>query len=66
MYVPSTEELAAIAAAYLVVTGRAEPAQQPERSRWALAGRLGLDDAAEPRFIARTASRWNIAARLDG
>ena len=66
MHVPSADELAAIAAAYLVVAGRRESPARTEASRWALAGRIRLQDAAEARFVARAASRWNAAGRLDG
>jgi hypothetical protein len=65
MRCPSAEELAAIAAAYLAVTARATP-PRAEASRWALAGRIRLRDAADARFAARAASRWNVAGRLDG
>lgn len=66
MHVPTADELAAIAAAYLIVTGRRELSPRAEVSRWALTGRIPLDDAAETRFVARAASRWNAAGRLDG
>ncbi|HEY0393775.1 MAG TPA: hypothetical protein VGD01_04705 [Candidatus Elarobacter sp.] len=64
--VPTAEELAAIAAAYLVLTAREAPAAPREVSRWALAGRLPLNDGPRARFAARSASRWTIAGRLDG
>ena len=66
MHVPSADQLAAIAAAYLVVAGRTGSPPRAEASRWALAGRIPLEDAAEARFIARAASRWSAAGRLDG
>jgi hypothetical protein len=66
MRVPSEEELAAIAVAYLPVTRRDEPAPRAEASRWALAGRLPLRDVQQARFAGRTASRWSAAGRCDG
>ena len=66
MHVPSAEELAAIAAAYLVVTARTEPLRRAEASRWALAGRIASADNGAARLVARAASRWNAAGRLDG
>jgi hypothetical protein len=65
MHAASAEELAAIAAAYLVVTARTAPPPRAEASRWALAGRIAADDDAAARFVARAASRWNAAGRLD-
>ena len=66
MHVPSADELAAIAAAYLVVTARTEPPRRAEPSRWALAGRIASDDDIAARLVARAASRRNAAALLDG
>jgi hypothetical protein len=69
MRVPSADELAAIAAAYLVVTssGEREPARaESTASRWSLAGRVPLNDAPRARFAASRASRWAMAGRLDG
>jgi hypothetical protein len=66
MRVPSADELAAIAAAYLVVAARRESPVRTEASRWALAGRIRLNDAGDARFVARAAARWNAAGRLDG
>jgi hypothetical protein len=63
MDVPSADELAAIAAAFLAVTRRA--GARAEASRWALAGRLPNCDPATIRFAARSGSRWNVAGRLD-
>lgn len=62
MHVPTADELAAIAAAYLVVTERSEP---PVRSlsRWALAGRIETDPEAVRNSGAAT-RRWETAARL--
>ena len=65
--VPSADELAAIAAAYVTVTAAADtPPQAPSSSRWSLAGRLPDVDEERVRFAARSASRWNAAGRLDG
>jgi hypothetical protein len=67
MRVPSEDELAAIAAAYVAVTaGSDTPAQTPAPSRWRLAGRLPEIDQQRVRFAATAASRWNAAGRLDG
>lgn len=62
MHVPSADELAAIAAAYLIVTEPSEPLERTV-SRWALAGRVDTD----PDAIRATAGtrRWATAARLD-
>ncbi len=67
MTAPSAEELAAIAAAYLVVArGDDAPQQQAQASRWAVAGRLSVDDAQGARFTVRGESRWSAAGRVDG
>jgi len=66
MRVPTEDELAAIAVAYLAVTRRDDTPAPAEAPRWRLAGRLPLTDAHEARFAARSASRWSIAGRLDG
>jgi hypothetical protein len=69
MRVPSADELAAIAAAYLVVSssGERDPARAGDAaSRWSLAGRVRLNDAPRARFAASAASRWTMAGRLDG
>ena len=68
MRVPSEEELAAIAAAYVAVTAVPDTAAQaPPPSRWRLAGRLPGIDEQRLRFVASTTvSRWNAAGRLDG
>jgi hypothetical protein len=67
MISPSADELAAITAAYLILTRREDAAENvPDPPRWALAGRLPVDDAPETRFAARSASRWAAAGRLDG
>ncbi len=67
MRVPTAEELAAIAAAYLSISRAVAPSAQPAAapSRWRLAGRLPVADAAQARSAARSASRWTIAGRLD-
>jgi hypothetical protein len=66
MHVPTADELAAIAAAYVAVTAAPETPAAPEASRWRLAGRLPEIDDQDVRFAARSASRWNAAGRLDG
>ena len=67
MRVPSADELAAIAAAYVAVTAVSDTsAQTPAPSRWQLAGRLPEIDEQRVRFAAASASRWNAAGRLDG
>jgi len=68
MHVPSADELAAIAVAYLAVT-QLEPTPSPasaEVPRWRLAGRLPELDPQLARFAARFASRWNAAGQLNG
>ncbi len=65
MRVPTADELAAIAAAYLAVAPGDERPAPAEASRWRLAGRLRLEDAARTRVLARAASRWSAAGRLD-
>ena len=45
MHVPSAEELAAIAAAYIIATEQSEPLERTV-SRWALAGRVETDPDA--------------------
>jgi hypothetical protein len=68
MHVPSEDELAAIAAAYVAVVSQGDDgngAQLPRASRWALAGRLPLEhDTA--RVVASHGNRWNLAGRLSG
>ena len=67
MHVPSADELAAIAAAYVAVTTAVDTSgQAPGPSRWRLAGRLPDIDEQRVRFAATSASRWNAAGRLDG
>jgi hypothetical protein len=67
MHVPTADELAAIAAAYVAVTAVTDdtPAQA-RASRWSLAGRLPDVDDQRVRFATTPASRWNAAGRLDG
>jgi hypothetical protein len=66
MHVPTEDELAAIAVAYLTVTRRDDLPARAEASRWSTAGRLPLPDARRARVVARSASRWSAAGRLDG
>ncbi|GAC1579906.1 MAG: hypothetical protein NVS3B7_14170 [Candidatus Elarobacter sp.] len=66
MHVPTADELAAIAVAYLALTRRDHAAPRTEASRWRLAGRLPALDAERARLAAAGASRWTIAGRLDG
>ncbi len=66
MHVPTADELAAIAAAYIAVTATNDgPAQRPA-SRWSLAARLPDVEDERVRLAATSASRWNAAGRLDG
>jgi hypothetical protein len=66
MRVPSEDELAAIATAYLAVTTTSDATAQAEPpSRWRLAGRLPDADDQRVRFAATQASRWSAAGRLD-
>lgn len=62
---PSADELAAIAAAYLIVARAARTATPPpvQPSRWALAARLPLGERLR---AARGRSNWAAAVRLDG
>ncbi len=66
MHVPTADELAAIAGAYIAVTSHSETPAKPETSRWRLAGRLPEIEEQRVRFAAAAASRWNAAGRLDG
>jgi len=63
---PNADELAAIAAAYAIVAARRAAIVREEASRWSLAGRLPSPDPQLIRVAARSASRWNAAARRDG
>jgi hypothetical protein len=65
MRVPTADELAAIAAAYLLRVPPDDAPASPAPSRWRLAGRLTVTDAARARHAARVTSRWNAAGRLD-
>ncbi|MBV8643288.1 MAG: hypothetical protein JO225_05165 [Candidatus Eremiobacteraeota bacterium] len=64
MRAPSAEELAAIAAAYAIVSAAraAEVPAEPIVSRWALAARL-RDDEADARTVATGGNRWARASR---
>jgi hypothetical protein len=66
MHVPTAEELAAIAVAYLAVTRRDEPPVPREISRWRLAGRLDAGDVHRVRGAVPSGSRWRMAGRFDG
>jgi hypothetical protein len=66
MHVPTADELAAIATAYLVVTAATGTPAQPQTSRWSLAGRLPDVEDERVRLAAQAPSRWNLAGRLDG
>jgi hypothetical protein len=66
MRVPTEDELAAIAVAYLAVTPPSDEPASAQASRWSLAGRLPVTDAERARFAARSVSRWKAAGRLDG
>jgi hypothetical protein len=67
MRVPTAEELAAIAAAYVVRSRAAGSGAQPAAapSRWRLAGRLPVADVSLARRLDRAASRWSVAGLLD-
>jgi hypothetical protein len=63
---PGADALAAIAAAYLLVSRRDVPAPPPAAApRWRLAGRLAGIDADRLRTLSGTRSRWSAAGRLD-
>jgi hypothetical protein len=61
---PTPEELAAIAAAYVLRIAGDDVAVPPVTSRWRLAARLPVAPA-RARFAA-TISRWKAAGRVDG
>jgi hypothetical protein len=63
---PNPDAIVAIAAAYLILTRRAAPAEAPIVSRWRLADRLSSLDPLRVRFAAHAGSRWSAAGRLDG
>ncbi|HEV3086761.1 MAG TPA: hypothetical protein VGX96_05995 [Candidatus Elarobacter sp.] len=62
MNAPTDDELAAIAAAYVIVTRAPRTPMQPEPSRWRLAARLSLTDPDVVRPAARNRARWRTAA----
>ncbi len=66
MHVPTANELAAIAAAYVAVTARTASPMPSQTLRWSFAGRLPDVDDESVRFAATSTSRWNAAGRLDG
>jgi hypothetical protein len=66
MRVPTAEELAAIAAAYLVVTRTTDEPVAPAVPRWRLAARLPAAGPDLVRGTARARSRWALAGRVDG
>ncbi len=57
---------AVVAAARLIVARRAAGAPRDAGSRWALAARLRVNDAAGARRAAQAASRWTVAGRFHG
>jgi hypothetical protein len=61
--VEGAEELAAIAAAYLLYAPRDDAPAATAQSRWRLAGRLEAAD--DVRYTQRAGSRWKAAGRLD-
>ncbi len=63
------DALAAVVAAARLLIARASaaaPSDAPPTSRWALAARLGSDDAAGMRVAARARSRWSYGGRPRG
>jgi hypothetical protein len=62
---PTPDELAAIVAAYAVVTARDQPPPPSVVPRWRMAGRLPAPAPLRARW-ARATSRWNAAGRFDG
>ncbi|HTD37421.1 MAG TPA: hypothetical protein VK669_07895 [Candidatus Limnocylindrales bacterium] len=65
MHVPTADELAAIAVAYLAVTHSEETPAPTETRRWRLAGRLDSADLDRMRGAVPSGSRWRLADRLD-
>ncbi len=63
--VPTGDELAAIAAAYLLQVPAGDAPSSTTPARWRLAGRLAASDKPRARLAARATSRWNAAGRLD-
>jgi hypothetical protein len=67
MHVPTAEELAAIAVAYLAVTrAHDEPSTPRQAPRWSVAGRLAATDTDRLRGAVPSGSRWRMAGRFDG
>ena len=66
MHVPTPEELAAIAVAYLAVTRTGEAPPAWPNSPWRLAGRLDVSDLRSVRGAVPSGSRWRMAGRFDG
>jgi hypothetical protein len=66
MHVPTAEELAAIAVAYLAVSRGSEAPPARPSSPWRLAGRLDSNDLPSVRGAVPSGSRWRMAGRFDG
>jgi hypothetical protein len=67
MHVPSADELAAIAVAYLAVSRTDdEPVAPRATPRWSLAGRLTASETERMRGAVPPGARWRMAGRLDG
>jgi hypothetical protein len=62
---PTPDELAAIVAAYAVVSARYQTSPPSAVSRWRMAGRLPARAPLRGRPAGAT-SRWNAAGRFDG
>jgi hypothetical protein len=60
---PTPDELAAIAAAYILMASPCAVPHAAAVSRWRLIGRLRALDADRAPFAARAPSRWRAAAR---
>lgn len=65
MHVPTADELAAIAVAYLAVTRSEGSAAPSETPRWRLAGRIDSADPDRMRGAVPSGSRWRLADRFD-
>jgi len=65
MHVPTADELAAIAVAYLAVTRDEGTPAPTETPRWRLAGRLDSADLNRMRGAVPSGSRWRLADRFD-
>ncbi len=67
---PTADELAAIAAAYLLYLQRSAGTASPPQaaSGWAFAARVepAAGDVRIARFLAAAPARWSAAGRLDG